>query len=233
MNRTPPGHAAQPSRFELQDDDDPDQQLLALQSYAAQVAVLDACLGSTIALIDEVFDPQETLVILTGTRGYPLGQHRIVGYRTDLLHAEQLHVPLLCRSPATLHSGARCNRIVQPSGIYPVLASWLRHGDPFAPLHGPTVGGFAPLQRAMVSGGNSEALRVPGWYFVDRSPTHDSSPELFVKPDDRWEINNIASLCPEIVDAMRREMAASRQAAEGGQWAQQPELPAELLRPCW
>ena len=66
-------------------------------------------------------------------------------------------------------------------------------------------------QLAVAVGDEGEqAIRTPAWML--RQP----STELFTKPDDRWESNDVADLCPEVVEQLREELAdfeqCSRQA---------------------
>jgi hypothetical protein len=42
----------------------------------------------------------------------------------------------------------------------------------------------------------SEVIVTPDW-FVYQKPSGD---ELYVKPDDRWEINNVADRCSHVLE---------------------------------
>ena len=46
-------------------------------------------------------------------------------------------------------------------------------------------------------------MRTPAWFF--RHPNIvDTERELYLKPDDRWEVNNVAERCDDVVQAMAR-----------------------------
>ena len=73
----------------------------------------------------------ETLLVVTSPRGYPLGEHRRVGPCDEALYGELLHVPLLVRFPGDEHALARSQQIVQPGEICSLVAEacgW-RRGD--------------------------------------------------------------------------------------------------------
>jgi hypothetical protein len=56
--------------------------------------------------------------------------------------------------------------------------------------------------------------------------------ELFAKPDDRWEANEIASRCGEVVEVLAAELDRFGDAAGKGQLAESAPL-AELLCDTW
>jgi hypothetical protein len=103
-----PPKLVQPPELLLSDGFDPDELLGLTQAYAGQVALADECLGMLLAALDEHPRRDETLLIVTSPRGYPLGEHRRVGAAGDALYAELLQVPLLVRFPGGL--GALCGR---------------------------------------------------------------------------------------------------------------------------
>ncbi|MEN6497302.1 MAG: hypothetical protein ABFD16_23645, partial [Thermoguttaceae bacterium] len=55
------------------------------------------------------------------------------------------------------------------------------------------------------------AIRVPAWYLRDAEP-----PELFVKPDDRWEVNDVADRCANLVEPLQEVLAEYEQAIRTG-----------------
>ena len=96
FERDPSDAAAVPSRV-LDDDYDPDELLLMSQAYAGQVSLLDTCVGGLIEFLDAGPPGDETLLLLLSSRGFPLGEHRLVGSRGETLNGELVHVPLLIR----------------------------------------------------------------------------------------------------------------------------------------
>jgi hypothetical protein len=87
-------------------------------------------------------------------------------------------------------------------------------------------------------------LRTPAWFLrcgvpglisasTERQCVHErdgatAECELFVKPDDRWDFNEVSSRCPDIVSEMREELERFATAAQASQLDELPPLP-ELL----
>ena len=74
---------------------DPDELLGASQAYAGQVSVLDACVEVLREVLEGLPAGQETMLMLTSARGFPLGEHRQVGVCDEALYSELVHIPLL------------------------------------------------------------------------------------------------------------------------------------------
>ena len=57
--------------------------------------------------------------------------------------------------------------------------------------------------RLLLSSPDAEtAIRTPAWYLRQSDP-----PELFAKPDDRWEVNDVANRCHDVVDRLGKAAA--------------------------
>jgi arylsulfatase A-like enzyme len=178
------------------------------------------------------------LVVLTGSRGYALGEHGQIGGCEGRLFAEMLQIPLMLRFPDASGALARSQKLVSHIDLLPTLVEWI--GDDSAGV-GPIWDGLSllPLARlgttrwrdelvaANVSG--QLAIRNSEWC-LRREPAQSSAEEvgaaLFVRPDDRYEVNDIASLCPEVVERLSAALdAASRNFAEvGDMLARDPSL---------
>jgi arylsulfatase A-like enzyme len=187
--------------------DDPDTAFRCGVAYAAQVMVLDACwaaLSDALAATGE-----EWLLMLLGVRGYALGEHARVGGVDRRLHAEQLHVPWIVRSPDGAGRLARTRRLMSPLDLFPTLLpqtdlgpgnrSMRYDGRSVVPLLETTI---CPWRDALLSTSEGEflAFRTPGWSLQCNVPSRTA--QLFVRPDDRWEANDIAALCPDVVEAL-------------------------------
>jgi arylsulfatase A-like enzyme len=238
-----PPKGIDPIQRVLLPDDDPDLVLGALQAFAAQVAVVDACLAVLLEAIDEHLDPQETLVILTASHGYAVGEHGLIGYDEQHLFEELLHVPLLIRTPASLRNPTRSQACVQPPGLFGILADWfgvpndrLGTGATSLPANESSQRMFT---RAVTVSSGRSSLRVPAWFLVTAAGVTGATGvapvekpcQLFAKPDDRWDVNDVAALCPQIVAQMLDQLRDFERAAEQQQLHQLPDLPVELLQP--
>jgi arylsulfatase A-like enzyme len=182
-------------------------EVLQLQNtYAAAVTMFDAQLGNLL----EAVDLDDTLVCVTARSGLPLGEHGMIGAPRPGLHDELVHVPLLMRLPSSDHAGMRVAALTQPVDLLPTFLEAL--GEPLPAMHGrslwPLLRGEAEELRpyavaAMRTGGHeSWLLRSAAWAFHRARVVADRALQLYVKPDDRWEMNNLRQQQGDLVDAM-------------------------------
>ena len=195
--------------------DDHDALLLVRAAYAAQAAVLDECIDALVAALSELGLDQETLVVLVGTRGFALGEHGHVGGECRSLYSELLHVPCLVRQPEGAAPPPRSSRLAQPGDLHSLLCEWfgLHEGGVVAePRHwmlSNDDGATTEPQAVRASGDRGEqALRTHAW-MLRRQRGVAGSPdqvELYAKPDDRWEANEVADRCADVVDELLAEL---------------------------
>ncbi len=205
-----------------QQEFDPDELLGYAHAYAGQVALLDQCLGGLFQAIEERSLAQNTLIVLVAARGFPLGEHGQVGILPgeaagEPLYGELIQIPLMVRGPGTPRS-TRSVQLVQPPDIYATLVDWFRgsecaHDPPQATDLLQEMGPDKPIRtRAVVAGeGGQWAIRTCRWLLRCAA---DKQLELYAKPDDRWEINDVADRCPEVVSALSDAYRATCQ----GDW---------------
>ena len=221
----PPDSAEVPNQM-IEEDHDPDHLLGIAQAYAGQVSLLDACVGALLEFVDGGRQATETLLALTSARGFALGEHRRVGPCDDALYGELVHVPLMLRFPDGLGAAARSPALVEPSDLWATLLDWWEIA-PTPPS--PSAGSLMPIvrqeiesqrDRLCVAGRHGErAIRTPAWYL-----RATAEPELYAKPDDRWEVNNVSDRCREVVDSLQDEVARYEQALRSGQVTELPPL---------
>ena len=78
----------------------------------------------------------------------------------------------------------------------------------------------ATRDRLVVAGaGQERAIRTPAWYLRKAEP-----PELYAKPDDLWEVNNVAVRCQEVVECLLDAADQFEQAIYSGSVADLPPL---------
>jgi arylsulfatase A-like enzyme len=227
-NLAPPTFV-EPPRFHLAADYDPDQLLGIRWAYAAQVTVLDRSLEGFLEWWDAQPAAKETLLVLLGARGYPLGEHGRVGMaecsrvspkpgaglgETGLhwLHEELIHVPCLVRLPGGAGAADRSQALAQPADVAWTLAEWFQlASDQLAPWGRswlPLVYGQQSLLRdraCLLSAETGEqAIRTPAWYLIQTAGdvSDDSARKIYVKPDDRWEANEVADRCGDVVELL-------------------------------
>jgi len=200
---------------ELREIDDPDELLTHRVAYAAQARVVDACVGAFLQAIEESFADSETLVMVLGSRGFALGEHGSVGADCEELFSERLHLPWLLyecgnRVPLLRHSG-----LAQPTDIGATILDWLnvkpaatdREGVSLTPqLRGELSAG---RKLAISAGAKGEKVaRTAEWML--RIPPEDAPPQIYSKPDDRWEFNEVASRCPAEVEELEKAIEEFR-----------------------
>jgi arylsulfatase A-like enzyme len=203
-----PSTIVAPPRFEATDDHD---LLLSYRAaYAAQSIVLDQCVGGLLAALADLEFDENTLVILIGCRGFALGEHGVAGGDFAGLYSETLHVPCLLCMPGAVAPPPRLAGFAQPVDLRATLASWfgVPHdaGDAID-LLAARAGADLPRPFATAQGtGGEQALRTSEWLLrvapppaVQHTAGADDVVELYAKPDDRWEANEVADRCGEVV----------------------------------
>lgn len=227
----PPYGLTDPPRARLIEGFDPDEVLGIVQAYAAQVSALDACFDAFLGFLDASDLAAETAVLLTSARGFPLGEHRRIGPCDEALYGELVHVPLMLRLPDRTGQAARSQALVEPADLWVTLFDLL--GIENRP-ESPTGASLLPLVReekeslrdrlCLIGPSGDTAIRTPGWYL---RTNHEA--ELFAKPDDRWEANNVASRCQEICESLCEAIPEFDQAIQHGRAADLEPLPAALV----
>jgi arylsulfatase A-like enzyme len=222
----PPDFVVPPDR-KLPVQADPDEVLGVTQAYAGQLLALDICLGMFLQAFADSPLSRSTLLVLASPRGYALGEHGFIGSCGDQLCGEVLQVPLLVRFPDGFAAGQRFQTLVQPADLYATLCEW------FA-LDGVT----ADWSRSLIALAKDESawrrecacslrpgqrsIRTAAWFLRE---SEFAPPALYAKPDDRWEMNEVASRCGEVVESLQAAVEMFRKAAESRQLGELPALP--------
>lgn len=213
------------------DSPDPDELLGYQHAYAGQVALWDDCLGAFLQTAQATPGWERTLLAMTSPRGYPLGEHRWVGGSGEVVYGEQVHVPCLIRLPQDRGAAVRCHGLVQPPDLCASLSDALQLAAGDQPRWGqsllPLAAESLPWRdRAATTAPAVQALRTPAWMLVRGQ---DGRRELFAKPDDRWEANEVANRCQEAVEQLDEALDEFQRAAQSAQPAQLSPLSDLLL----
>jgi arylsulfatase A-like enzyme len=225
-----PYAAAEPPERLLPERFDPDEAWANTLAYAGQVSVLDSCLGALLEFFRGSELARNTLLVLTSPRGYPLGEHRRLGPCDDALYGELLHAPLMLRFPDGLGALARSPALVEPSDLWATLLDWWQVGDR---PRSPTGGSLLPIvrqeavglrDRLCIQGHQQRAIRTPAWFMRQAAAS-----ELFAKPDDRWEVNDVTVRCQEIVECLGDTITEFDQTVQHGSLGDLPPLSDVLL----
>ena len=209
-------------RRELPADVDLDERFGLSQAYAAQIALLDVCLGGLLEHLDERGLDERTNVGLLSVRGLALGEHSAVGPWDDRLQAETVRVPWLLRPADRRIARCRSQALVQPADWY---AAWVELVGGAADqgrywsrsvLPSTTAGPSQPRDRAVVVGRTETGIAVPGWYLRRCGDPDGAGDALYVKPDDFWEANDVAARCADVAASLRALDDAVRRAVADG-----------------
>lgn len=221
-------------------DGDPDALLGVQQAMDAQVQMLDDFIGVLLDVLDQP-EFSTTLFCLTSLRGYPLGQHGLVG-AVDAQFAQSLplkfgynesvHVPLMVCLPECFPNGqsqsVRSGGLVTPSVVLGLIESFLCRADDQVKSWIEDNSALPDHDRALVVFHNEPelVLLTHAWKFMVNFQTDDC--ELYAKPDDLWEVNDVSQRCPNEI-RLFRELA--EQASKDPTWGDRPEfqLPKELV----
>jgi arylsulfatase A-like enzyme len=222
----PPEFVAPPVRWVF-DDEDPDQLLGVQHAYAGQISLLDSCLEVFLEACQAGPEDSQPLLLLTSPRGYPLGEHRGIGPVDEAIYGEHLHVPCLIRYPDGSHALVRCHELVQPSDLFATLLDWFacRGGANWGQSLARLLDGQTGSDRAAAVSGSCRALRTPAWFL---HCTGDSKYELFAKPDDRWEANEVSDRCRDLLPGLIALLDEFQRAASTGETSQLSEIPQTI-----
>jgi arylsulfatase A-like enzyme len=210
----PPTFTEPPAEEKIADHD----ALLSFQvAYAAQIAVLDECVEGLLEALGSGGMGDDSLIALIGASGFALGEHGVVGSDDRRLFSVRLHVPCLLRAPKAAPAPPRWSSLATPRDLQATLARWLGSA-PESEL-GEAVDLLAAERpdrdRVIAHGRDGEhAIRTLSWLLRISAEAVESAGnslasahpgktiELYVKPDDRWEANEVAALCPDEVERL-------------------------------
>ncbi len=212
----PPQDVYLPSQA-VDEDTDPDVLVGWSQVAAAQAAVVDEGFSALRDKISQRADAPGWSWLLASLGGTPLGEHGWLGWNQPQLHGEELHVAAIIlpaeRSRWSVGVGTRRPELFQLPDLAATLAGlldldfpqtgWgknvLELGAAESPTRWPT-----PHCLAMIATAQQTWLRTPAWSALfDGGATDEHNVaasnaagaqrvRLWVKPEDRWEVSEIA-----------------------------------------
>lgn len=210
------------------DDFDPDQILGVTHAYGAQLEVLDTCLD--VFLQEMQLDGlwENTRLVLAGLRGYPLGQKGQIGHHQDHLFSDATRVPLWVRpalSESQHWSGARTQLLSGISAWLPIATQWiLGNRDDLLSRAWESLDS-AQSHCVIICGSQARAIWTPAWLMVESV----EKTGLFVKPEDRWDVNPVQDRCRGIAEDLREVMETACEKLQLSEPYQPESLADELL----
>jgi hypothetical protein len=251
----PPPSGAGVPHFAVDADSDPDLVVGARQVFAGQLTLLDSQLARLFHAAQSA-EAGGWSVLVVGVRGLPLGLHGWVGVGgRELPYGELIHVPAIFVDAAGRMAAQRYGGLVVPADLGRTLAEVVAQAtgslsrepaaDPATPWLGVNLSGLfenwtaACRDRVVVAGPDGAAIVTPEWHclLVEDSATsasvegmegHIPRVRLFAKPDDFFELADVANRCPGV--AMPLEEIVKQASGGDGRaaWlARLPEVAAE------
>jgi arylsulfatase A-like enzyme len=208
-------------------------ELLRLRrTYAGAVTFTDKWIGEFLSALKRLGRLDDSLVIFTGDQGEPLGEHGYVRRFRPWLYEELVHTPLIIRMPRAEYGGTRHQALVQTVDLLPTVFGVLglppcvqAHGHDLLPL---IRGEQTKVRDYACMGMDVEeyAIRTHHWHFILPVETDPDDPprgpELYRKPEDRWDQNDVIAEHPDIAEGLE---LALRRFAEAVQRDALEELP--------
>jgi hypothetical protein len=237
-----PMEGVTPPSLLLPPDFDPDDLLRLTHAYTAQIATMDACLGGLLEWLETSGALDDTLLIVSSPRSFPLGEHRRVGLGEKEPYTEFRHVPLMVRVPDMSGASVRSQALLRPADLYTTLDDWFSSDEATKGLF-PLIREEAETirQRLVLVGPNREiSFRTPAWLMrpkdvrlasdaveipVDDGTEDETVWSLFAKPDDHWEVNDVADRCVRIVEELVEACDETVAAINSGPDAESALLP--------
>ena len=157
-----------------------------------------------------------------------MGEHGDVGQCGDKLFGEIVQVPLLVRLPDRRMASRRCPSLIQPSDVCATLYDWFGLESQNA-IWGTSLLDANNISRkrcAVTISEEENAIRTPIW---SMRAIPSEPPKLFAKPDDRWEVNEVADRCPDVVAELAAALDSFREQAQSTCLPCVPQLSDELV----
>lgn len=213
-----------PPDLQLESDADPDLLLAWMAAYGGQIRALDSLLE---VLLDALEEGPEADFVLASTSGFALGEHGWIGAAAGPPYSPRIQLPLMIRQAGrqplrSLHlafSDRLAATLIEMLSDHPPADGhesllqdvtperWAAPPEPLAPIL-VTQTSEPPTSTTAEAASDSEpgpaaaaVLKTsPGWLYY-REPNGDE--HLYLKPDDRNDINDIANLKPEVVQTFQ------------------------------
>lgn len=211
----PPGESATIPDFTVTAATDPDQVAAVRQLFAGELAHWDDWLGRLLAAAGSRW--HRFGMLLLGLRGLPLGLHgRVgVGQPEPAPYAELTHVPALLIDPAGRQTAQRFGGLLLPADLGATVGDLIACSQPAGGVPPSPVTLGQSLERVLAGdadawrrGGRDrifstsaggQAVTVAEWACIRE---HGGGERLFVKPDDFFELSDVADRSHEVAAAL-------------------------------
>jgi len=223
----PPPPGAEVADLVVTPTTDPDLVVGLRHVFAAQLTLLDRCLGWLVEAAGSTGG-----MLLVGLRGMPLGLHGRVGPGASPPFGECVHLPAVLVDAQGRMAGQRYGGLVTPADLGATLADLhgLRPqapGDEPDPQRGRSLAGLFTdwlaegRDRVVTRGAAGVAVTTPGWRLVVPAAAGDAPPRsrLFSRPDDFLERCDVADRSAAVCEELAVVAEAVGQGRMAEAWA--------------
>ena len=189
-----------PPSVRLTDQTHPDTVTSWMRTYGCQVQLIDEVLGLLLNSVSKL-NPS---VVIVGTSGFSLGQNGWIGYHAGPLRNGEIGLPLIVGHGMPLRS----SRLISSRQL-PQLLQTLRRDPALLLSPGTWCEGQRDEFSPRVLTQSARAQRVvttPRWFYVRDA---DGQERLFLKPDDREDINDVSRLSLEVLETLSSDEASA------------------------
>ena len=238
----PPPSGAHVPGFAVDADTDPDRVVGMRQVFAGQITLLDSQLARVFAATRRGTGSEgDWAMLVVGVRGLPLGLHGWAGVGgRELPYGELIHLPAVFVDAAGRMAAQRYGGLVVPADLGCTLRDWMADAtgsqaraaavDAASPWLGRSLAGLfenwsvTVRDRVVVTGPDGAAIVTPAWHCLlaaeptetDAQRDHNHAVRLFAKPDDFFELADVANRCSDVVgplgDLLERVIAGEDRA---------------------
>jgi len=183
-----------------------------LANVSTGLNAADCLVGQIVDRISQHAYAEQLLLIVTAASGIPFPH--VNSFRPHDIHLTEclVHTPLIVRFPVQDHLGSRRRELIQTIDMVPSLLDWYAVDNSAMPTEGQSWfrrqednAGERREYICMGIGTQECAIRTADFHLVQTDPLSDSeeySPRLFLKPEDIWDVHDVADQFPEIVEQL-------------------------------
>lgn len=205
-------------------------------AYAALLTQFDHVLGRLLGTVDRLFGDAPPLIVVVAAHGQGVCEEEMLSPQLDQnteatsdagsLRDELVHVPLLILGATSEMLGSRRAELVTPADVLPTLSDWF--GFPPEAAAELDAVSLLPVLRNEERPWRSELffddaegatglrndqflLVVPALSGIAERDGDEATCALFLKPEDVWQVNDVAAQYPDQVANLRTALLDRRQ----------------------
>lgn len=210
-------------------------------AYAGVVRYLDDLLGQFVKLLDELELTGQCLFIIQSSEGQPLGEYRPGTGSHQGIEEARHHLPLMIRFPQGAGAGRRVHHFTHPEDVLATIYQCLLGqapaelpGDHLVRYTQGSAGRYRDYAVTELFDDKEQlleaALRTQYWNAVIPLDDNERAMQLFRKPEDRWDMNNVTSEHADVVEHLELTLRRYLAWKTAGRHGDAPALRDELVK---